>query len=84
MTRSGRVIGGAPYPPERFSALGVCHQSHGGLGPVASRAEEYRAKARECEEFASRAADPHVKQQLLDLAKQWQRIAEQADRYDSR
>ena len=34
---------------------------------MTSRADEYRAKARECEERAEQTRDPFIKQQLLEL-----------------
>jgi hypothetical protein len=42
---------------------------------VNSKAEEYRAKARECEERAERTMDSFVKEQLLEAAKAWRNLA---------
>jgi hypothetical protein len=42
---------------------------------VTSTAEEYRAKARECEERAAQMPDSYVKEQLLELAKKWRTMA---------
>ena len=38
---------------------------------VTYKAEEYRAKARECEERAERTGDYFIKEQLLEVAKKW-------------
>jgi hypothetical protein len=42
---------------------------------VTTKAEEYRAKAQECEELAERARDPFIKEQLLEVAKKWRHMA---------
>jgi hypothetical protein len=42
-----------------------------------TKAEEYRAKARECELRAGQVHDREVRQQLLELARQWDHMAEQ-------
>jgi hypothetical protein len=42
---------------------------------VTSTAEEYRAKARECEERAAQMPDSYVKEQLLEIAKKWRTMA---------
>ena len=39
------------------------------------KAEEYRAKARECEERAERTGNYFIKEQLLEVAKKWRLIA---------
>lgn len=45
-------------------------------------AEDYRAKARECEENAETTTDPEIKQGWwLDLARQWRQMADQWERY---
>jgi hypothetical protein len=44
---------------------------------TASRSEEYRAHAVECQEIADRWSDP-VKHQYEELARQWLILAEQA------
>jgi hypothetical protein len=38
---------------------------------VMSKAEEYRAKALECEERAAYTPDCYIKEQLLDIAAKW-------------
>jgi hypothetical protein len=42
---------------------------------VTSKAEEYRAKARECEEHAERTRDSFIKEQFLEAAKAWRNMA---------
>jgi hypothetical protein len=42
---------------------------------VTSTAEEYGAKARECDERAAQMPDSYVKEQLLELAKKWRTMA---------
>jgi hypothetical protein len=42
-----------------------------------TKVEEYRAKARECELRAGQVHDREVRQQLLELARQWHHMAEQ-------
>jgi hypothetical protein len=39
-------------------------------------AEEYRAKARECEQRAEKERDPSIKRQLLEEARRWLALAE--------
>jgi len=38
---------------------------------LTSKADEYRAKARECEERAEQTRDPFLKQQMIDIAEKW-------------
>jgi hypothetical protein len=42
---------------------------------VTTKAEEYRAKARECEERAEQTRDPFIKQQLMEIAQKWRTMA---------
>jgi hypothetical protein len=42
---------------------------------MASKAEEYHAKARECEERAAQMPDSYLKEQMLEVAKKWQDMA---------
>jgi hypothetical protein len=42
---------------------------------VASKTEEYRAKARECEGRAAQMPDSDLKEQMLEIAKKWQDVA---------
>jgi hypothetical protein len=42
---------------------------------VKNNAEEYRAKARECEENAEKTRDSVIKQRLIELAQQWRTLA---------
>ena len=37
--------------------------------------EYYLARARECEDMAEKAADPHIKRQWLQAAQQWRDMA---------
>ena len=47
---------------------------------VTYKAEEYRAKARECEERAERTGDYFIKEQFLEVAKKWRLIAESEEK----
>jgi hypothetical protein len=40
-----------------------------------SKADEYRAKARECEELAQGASNPFIQQQILEIAERWRTMA---------
>jgi hypothetical protein len=42
---------------------------------VMSKAEEYRAKALECEERAEQTRDPYIKQRLIEIAERWRHMA---------
>jgi hypothetical protein len=42
---------------------------------VTSKADEYRAKARECEEDAKQTRDSYLKEQFLKIAQQWRDMA---------
>jgi hypothetical protein len=46
---------------------------------VISKAEEYRAKARECEERAEQASDSTTKQHLIEIAVKWRSLADHAE-----
>jgi hypothetical protein len=48
---------------------------------VASRTEEYRAKAKECEEAAEGFRDPNTKEQMLGVARQWRHMADNAEKH---
>jgi hypothetical protein len=39
-----------------------------------NKVEEYRARARECETKAAQVQDPEVRQQLQDMARQWEQM----------
>jgi hypothetical protein len=60
---------------ERFFALQRSSSSVSGGAVVTSKAEEYRAKARECEENAEKTRDSVIKQRLIELAQQWRTLA---------
>ena len=49
-----------------------------------SKADEYRAKALECEERAGQTRDPFIKQQLIDIAQKWHTIAAYEEKYGAR
>jgi hypothetical protein len=51
---------------------------------VTLKAEEYRAKARECEALAEQTTDFHIKQQLLKIAQQWRDMAAYEEKKFSR
>jgi hypothetical protein len=40
-----------------------------------TKADEYRAKARECEERAEQTRDSFIKQQMLEIAAKWRQMA---------
>ena len=46
-----------------------------------SKADEYRAKALECEERAEQTRDPFIKQQLIDVAQKWHTMAAYEEKY---
>jgi hypothetical protein len=46
-----------------------------------TKAEEYRAKAADCERAANEAKDPIVKEQLQVLARTWRAMAAEAERW---
>jgi hypothetical protein len=48
---------------------------------MTTKAEEYRAKARECDERAEQTRDPFIKQQLIDIAKTWRAMAAHEEKY---
>jgi hypothetical protein len=48
---------------------------------VTPKAEEYRAKARECEEGAEQTRDPYIKEQFLKIAQQWRDMAAYEEKY---
>jgi hypothetical protein len=45
------------------------------------KADEYRAKARECEERAEQVRDPFIKQQLEEIAQKWRTMAAYEEKY---
>jgi hypothetical protein len=48
---------------------------------VTSRADEYRANARECEQLAEQTRDPYIKEQFLKIAQQWRDMADHLEKY---
>jgi hypothetical protein len=42
---------------------------------LTTKAEEYRAKARECERLAEQTRDSHIKEQFLQTAQEWRNMA---------
>jgi hypothetical protein len=64
-----------PPGPERSALLPLGRLSIG-LAAM-SKLEEYRARARECETKAAQVHDPEVWQQLLNVARQWDQMADQ-------
>ena len=46
-----------------------------------TRADEYRAKACECEELAERTRDSHIKEQFLKMAQEWRDMADHSEKY---
>jgi hypothetical protein len=49
---------------------------------MSRRSEEYRAKAGDCRVRAEKIRDPFMKQQFEDMADQWERMAEEAEKYE--
>ena len=47
-----------------------------------SKADEYRDKARECEELAQVARDPFVQQQILEIAEKWRTMAAFEEKFE--
>jgi hypothetical protein len=52
-----------------------------GVTVVTSKTEEYRAKARECEQLAKQARDSDIKEQFLDMAKKWRDMADHEEKH---
>jgi hypothetical protein len=48
---------------------------------LTSKADEYRARARECEDLAEKTRDSLVRQQLLEIAQKWRTMADQLEKY---
>jgi hypothetical protein len=46
-----------------------------------SKGDEYRAKARECEERAEHTRDPFLKQQMIEIAQKWHTMAAYEEKY---
>jgi hypothetical protein len=65
---------------ERLSARCVRHLATDGAD-LTSKADEYRAKARECQKHAEQTRDPFIKQQLLDIAEKWRTMAAYEEKY---
>ena len=64
------------YPLEPlFASCVATYRAHGGALMVTSKAEEYRAKALECEERAEQTRDPYIKQRLIEIAEKWRHMA---------
>jgi hypothetical protein len=70
-----------PDLPERLPRLlrSSCSVQTG--ADLTSKADEYRAKARECEERAEQTRDPFIKQQMLDIAQKWHTMAAYEEKY---
>ena len=61
---------------ERVSLLHVCRLADEWGVRMATKAEEYLAKARDCEERAKQTPDPFIRQQLNEIAHKWRQMAE--------
>ena len=46
------------------------------------KADEYRAKAVECDKLADKATDEEAKRQFREAAKNWRSVAQQAEQYE--
>jgi len=53
------------------------------VGQPRSKAEDYRQRARECEERATACRSQDLKQNLLDLAAEWRVLANQLERSEN-
>jgi hypothetical protein len=60
---------------ERLFSGYVRHVAYRRGSAVTSKAEEYRAKALECEARAEQTRDPFIKQQMIDIAEKWRHMA---------
>jgi Anti-sigma factor NepR len=49
--------------------------------PMTSKADEYRAKALECEQRAEQTHDAFIKAQLIGIAEKWRTMAAHDERY---
>jgi hypothetical protein len=50
------------------------------VGTAVGKADEYRAKAEECDRLAAAARDRDIKSQLEAFAQQWRIMAQNAER----
>jgi hypothetical protein len=66
---------------ERLFSGYVRHVAYRRGNAVTSKAEEYRAKARECEERAAQMPDSYLKEQMLEVAKKWRNMAAYEEKY---
>jgi hypothetical protein len=48
---------------------------------MTSKAEEYRAKALDCEKRAEQTHDPFIKQQMTEIAQKWRTMATHEDEH---
>jgi hypothetical protein len=60
---------------ERLFAGDVRHVAYRWGAVLTSKADEYRSKARECEERAAQMPDSYLKEQMLEVAKKWRNMA---------
>jgi hypothetical protein len=45
------------------------------------KVSEYRARAKQCEEMAARAASKDIREGLLNMAKAWAELADERERF---
>ena len=74
-TRCGSVCGSRLHVDFCNSAILTAD-----LHIVVTRAQQYRAKAAECDQRAATALSPDIKEQFEELAHQWRDMADQIDR----
>jgi hypothetical protein len=67
--------------PERLFTRNLRHVAHRCGADLTSKADEYRAKALECEKRAEETRDPFIKQQMLDIAQKWHLLAAYEEKY---
>ena len=78
-----RLRGGRGFTPiyAPWSPAGLARVRGTGRAMAMSKADEYRATARECEERAERTRDPFIQQQLTDIAEKWRTMADHLEKY---
>jgi hypothetical protein len=86
MARSARNLAKANLETVQFGGTVLCpfrssRSVQTGATVLTSKADEYRANARECEDLAEKTRDSLIKQQLLDIAQKWRHMADHLEKY---
>ena len=71
----------SPHPETFCTATVLCFKSNTRSGVMASKSEEYRARALDAETRALEVDDLDLKRQFEEIAKEWFRMAELAARH---